>query len=632
MTRFKQLLRNDVAIGLAVALGAFIVYLFTLAPSFAGEEDQGELAAAAATLGNTHPTGYPIFVLLGRVFSMLPLGDLRVIVKLNMMTAVFSATALFVFYQVFIMLLRGGALNLSARPAAKIPRAAQQSTQQNTDGTVRVAAAAGTLTLAFSEQFWKNALNLEVYGLHMLFISLVSWLFVRVMREEADGAPNARLWPLFVYATGLSFAHHMMTVLLAPAFLWMYFSIHGFKAPAWLKMLKAAPLFLLGLSAYAYLPVRAAALPAVNWGTPSTWNSMWLHVSGHQYKAMMFRALEVPVKKIVLLVERFPGVMGYLPLLAAVIGLFALYRRDRRLFAFTVLLFATCLFYSLNYDFDDPNFYLHLHLVTALWAGAGVLTLGRMAPEGTARSVALAASFLVPALPFALHVRALNDSGNYATEDFAKNLLAPLDSGAVIISNQSQYLTSPALYLQFVEGYRTDVVVLQESALGFKSHHDQLKSRYPVFFRKHLAGLSSLVPQGDDLIDSAAFITRYTRTIDTIIALRDDIPVYFSPDIDVPRFFPDVRSTPEGLALRAFQFKVPPLPRPITFSYRPLPTNDSDIANIRSYYATGYVNQALLHGNVNDTAAVLDMLRKALAVKPGFPQAARLLRWVQFGY
>jgi len=638
VTRLNRLLRDDVAIGLALALGALGVYLLTLAPSFAGEEDQGELAAAAATLGNTHPTGYPVFVLLGRVFAMLPLGDLRVIVKLNLMTAVFSAAALFVFYQVFVSLLRGGALSLAPRGGDEHQRA-KRPARPDVDGSVRAAAAAGTLTLAFSEQFWKNALNLEVYGLHMLLIALATWLFVRVMREESaaanprhGGTVNAGSWPLFVYVTGLSFAHHMMTVLLAPALLWMYFSVHGFKAPAWLKMLKASPLFLLGLSAYAYLPIRAAALPPVNWGGPSSWNTLWLHVSGHQYKAMMFRAVEVPVKKFALLLERFPGVMGYLPLLAAGIGLFALYRRDRRLFVFTLLLFAACLFYSLNYDFDDPNFYLHLHLVTALWAGAGVLALARLAAPGTARRAVLAAGFLVPALPLALHVRALDDSGNYATEDFAKNLLAPLDSGAVIISNQSQYLTSPALYLQFVEGYRPDIVVLQESALGFKSHHDQLKSRYPAFFRAHLEGLASSVPRGDDLLDSAAFVTRYRRTIDAVMALRDDMPVYFSPDIDVPRFFPDVRTSPEGLALRAFGLNVPPLPRPITFSYRPLPGNDSDISNIRSYYATAYVNQAILHGHVNDTAAVLDMLRKALAVKPGFPNAVRLLRWVQYGY
>jgi hypothetical protein len=65
----------DHLIGLVLALSALLVYALTLSPSLAGEEDQGELAAAVYTLGNTHPTGYPLFVLIGRVFAMLPLGD-----------------------------------------------------------------------------------------------------------------------------------------------------------------------------------------------------------------------------------------------------------------------------------------------------------------------------------------------------------------------------------------------------------------------------------------------------------------------------------------------------------------------------------------------------------------------------
>src|SRR5690606_8223545 len=158
----------------------------------------------------------------------------------------------------------------------------------------------------------------EVYGLHMLFVSVITWLFVSAMHEDAsslrvmpptvNSRSASRFWLVFVYATGLGLSNHMMTVLPAPAFLWLYFSVHGVGSTAWHQMLKAAPLFLLGLSAYLYLPLRAAVSPVANWGNPASPHEFWLHVSARQYKAMMFSGLDVPLQKLALLIERLPGV------------------------------------------------------------------------------------------------------------------------------------------------------------------------------------------------------------------------------------------------------------------------------------------------------------------------------------
>jgi hypothetical protein len=621
----RRFLSKDTCIGLAIALGTFIVYLLTLSPSMSGEEDQPELAAAAYVLGNSHPTGYPLFLLLGRVFSLLPLGDLRVIVKLNLMTALFCAAAVFVFYHLLLQLLRPNALGLKSGAAGPV------------DATVRTAAAAAALTFAFSKTYWTNALNLEVYGLHLLFLSVVVTLFVRSMRAEIDHGPGApRVWMLFVYVLGLSFAHHMMTVLLAPAFLWLYFSVHGFRAAAWLKMARGIPLFLLGLSAYLYLPIRAAVKPVLNWGDPASAHNFWLHFSGHQYKAMMFASLDLPFQKLTLFIERFPGVFGYAPLLVAALGLVTLLLRERRLFLFSTLLFLGCLLYAINYDFDDPNFYLNLQFATAVWVGAGLVAAlrwfslrGRKGVTSRTPQIAIIAAFLVPAFPLAVHYRDLDESGNYAHEDFARNVLGPLEHGGVIVTNQSQYLSSVALYLQWVEGYRPDLVVLQESSTGFHSYHVQLRSRYPAFVAQYLQKAEA---GGSGALDSAEFVDRYFRTIWTLVDLRDRIPLYFAPDIDIGRYFPNIPTFPKGLVLKAYQHTPPPLTPPQTFHYRPFPKENENVTNIRTYYATAYVNQALIYGNFNDTAAVLDMLTKALAVKPGFAKATSMLRWVRYGY
>ena len=73
----------------AVSLLAFLLYIRTLAPGLSFI-DSGELGTVAATLGVAHPTGYPLFTLLGWLFTRLPLAS-EVIVRLNIMAAVFCA-------------------------------------------------------------------------------------------------------------------------------------------------------------------------------------------------------------------------------------------------------------------------------------------------------------------------------------------------------------------------------------------------------------------------------------------------------------------------------------------------------------------------------------------------------------
>jgi len=73
----------------------FIVYLFTLAPSVV-QIDSGELAAVQATLGIAHPTGYPLFTIIGYIFSLIPL-PFTIIYQLNLLAAVFCSAGIAVF-------------------------------------------------------------------------------------------------------------------------------------------------------------------------------------------------------------------------------------------------------------------------------------------------------------------------------------------------------------------------------------------------------------------------------------------------------------------------------------------------------------------------------------------------------
>lgn len=81
----KRVLTSPHGVAALVAVFAFAVYLKTLAPGV-HFIDSGELAAVACTLGIAHPTGYPLFTLIGWLFSNLPIAS-EEIVRLNMMSA-----------------------------------------------------------------------------------------------------------------------------------------------------------------------------------------------------------------------------------------------------------------------------------------------------------------------------------------------------------------------------------------------------------------------------------------------------------------------------------------------------------------------------------------------------------------
>src|ERR1017187_6109485 len=86
---FDRLLSRPIYLAIFVAVVVFVVYLQTLAPSV-DFIDAGELATDCATLGIFHPTGYPVFTLIGWVFAHLPIAS-TVILRMNIMAAFFTA-------------------------------------------------------------------------------------------------------------------------------------------------------------------------------------------------------------------------------------------------------------------------------------------------------------------------------------------------------------------------------------------------------------------------------------------------------------------------------------------------------------------------------------------------------------
>ncbi|TAK65447.1 MAG: DUF2723 domain-containing protein, partial [Bacteroidetes bacterium] len=241
----------DNLLALLTAIVGFVIYWQTLCPTV-NFIDSGELATVCYTMGVAHPTGYPLFTILGYVFSHIPMG-LRVIYQLNLFAAVTCSVGLF-FYFKFLSFFLNEFFQLHK---------SQLKVQEQSSLLNFLPAFCGTLIVGFSETFWSQALSIEVYSLHIVFIAVLLFTFTKGVKSDRDvlerknGRGDSRYWYLFAYVLGLSFTNHLSTIFLAPAFLIAYFVGSGFTKAAWKRIAIMALPFTLGFSVYLYLPVRA---------------------------------------------------------------------------------------------------------------------------------------------------------------------------------------------------------------------------------------------------------------------------------------------------------------------------------------------------------------------------------------
>lgn len=422
-------------------LAAFAVYLRTLAPSIM-LGDGPELTTAAYYAGVPHPSGYPLYMLLGYAFThWLPLGS--VAYRMNLLSAVAAAAA----------------VALVSLLAARITRSAP-------------AGAAAALLFAFSRSFWSQAISAEVYGLHLLFVAGVLGAVV------AWDARGDRRWLLgAALLLGLSFTHHLSTVLLAPALL--YFALTSQRRAQCFQELRwTVPLFIAPALLYAYVPLAAWKNSPANWGDPSTPANFLVHVTGRQYRDRMFHSDLPEIWRHLLdyAATTAGGKPGYLlsqfpPLLLAVAvpGLVALFRGRRRLFGLTLLLYVAVVFWAVNYSITDVEvYYLPAHLVVALWIASGgrwaaiSLTAAlRRLGEGRRAWVVLRTAPALLAVGLAAagltaNWHASDRHDDWSTLTYARAALDALKPDALLVADGDSWYF-PVLYTRFVEDRRPDV-------------------------------------------------------------------------------------------------------------------------------------------------------------------------------
>jgi hypothetical protein len=609
----------------AVALLSFLVYLKTLAPSVTFI-DSGELAAVACTLGIAHPTGYPLFTLLGWFFSRLPIAA-EEIVRLNIMAAIFCAAGVFVFYHVMHFVLNG---IFSRSTVLKLKKKEQFSL-----GT-RVASAGASLLLAFSETYWMQGVAIEVYSLHVLFLSLLTFAFLKAVFSDEwsaneEPASSNGWWYAFAFLLGLSFTNHMTTILLAPGFLFLYFATQGFAIDSWKKILRLALPFGAGFSVYLYLPLRAAMGTSLNWGNPVTFEKFLWHWTGKQYRVWIFSSTEAAGRQFKYFMQALPEEFAYIGLALALTGIVFLWRAHVKLTITLVLLFFGCVFYSINYDIHDiDSYFLLAYWCVAFAAGIGLLALYRWLADrlGTVPLVALLLALGL--LPLAIHFEKVDESKNHLVEDYTMNMFSSLQPNALVFSFQWDYWVSSSFYYQLVKNIRPDITVVDKELLRRSWYFVELERRYPLLIsgsRKEVdAFLSELHKFEHELpYDAGTIQSRYVEMIQSFITRSIGIrPVYVTTEIE-PEFTAGLQRVPEGLAFRVYNDTLGHTMRSVPMTFRSFERQGRLEDALVNMYASASTTQGvywLQSGNVDSAKSAL---REAMKFNPSAPDARNLL-------
>ena len=406
---------------------ALTLYVATLAPGLLAA-DNAEYQLVAHHLGVAHPPGYALYTMLGKLFTLLPLGNPAWRVNL------FAALT--------------GALTL-----ALIARIAQRLSASAWGG------AAAALALGVAPTFWAQSTTANIRSLTVLF---TVWCFDALLAfgdARRQGEMGRRELTCFTLGLGLGIGHHLSLAFLLPAFGLYLLAVDPTLIRQPRRWLRPGLIFAATFIVLAYFPLRGAAGAVLAPDHLTTLDGFLEHVLARGFGGDMFAFLSwglLPHRFAVLgdiLLLQFGGPL----LIAAGLGALALLWRERRAFLLLGLGFA--LFFFLVATYRAPQTVEYLMPAYAPLAVAAGYAAGIAARWRRWRFVGawLAALILLPGfVHLAAHYPSFADlHHDSSARDYAEPILRHAPPDALILSNWHWWTTFR--YLQLSEGLRPDV-------------------------------------------------------------------------------------------------------------------------------------------------------------------------------
>jgi len=481
-----------------IFLSTFTIYLFTMYPSIA-PEDSGEFVTAVWTLGIPHATGYPLYILLGKITTVIvPFGSPAY--RVNLLSALLGAGTITLMCYVFRCFILGK--DYSDGVFGEIEET----------GWLKSSAWVTGMLLAGVPILWYLSLLAEVYVLNAFLAALI--LFVIFYRVKND-----KIY-LLSFIFGLAMCNHHTLILWLPGFLWLWWltveppvfarpvSFEYRKLPIsstiksifpeWQKMLFwSIFFFILGLSVYLFLLFRSLTGPVIDTGDPDTLRRFFRVLTRADYGTFsLFRGEGGSA-----ILGRFSSLMFYskmilkaftpLGIVLIAIGIYCQYKINKRYLWVILLLwvFSGPIFIilanppsSLYFQGLIERFFVLSFLPISIFVAVAIYKIG--GKINVLRPVFL----LLIILSVSLHFPGVSGRGNLHARDFGINLLKSMPKGSVIY-DPGDSAAYGILSQQVINKKREDVkVILYHRTLWGQ---DILRGKYPEIFPEKLSGFDS---------------------------------------------------------------------------------------------------------------------------------------------
>lgn len=443
---------SDFLVFLSLATLTFFIYLLTLSRSvYPG--DSGEFIALAKTLGIAHPPGYPLYTMLSHLFAYLPLENIAF--KVNFFSAVASSLTIGVVYLTVLRLSKS-----------------------------RLISIASSLTLAFSYLFWLYSLVAEVFSLHGFFLSLILFFTVSFYQEPER---KKHLYLLFL-SLGLASTNHHTIIFVFPSILLLL--IFKRKSLSLKLLFFGLSFFLLGLTPYVYLPIRASQNPILNWGDPSNFERFTDVVLRKDYGTFSLysgKKSAVSLDPVIFYFENLSKNSVFIGIVAGVPGIVYLIKKGSRL---SIILFSSFLLlgpffafltgkpsYKILNNSTIERFFIASQIFWAVFFSFGLMWFSE---KFSRYKRYFALILIIPFLLVIVNYKKVDQKNNFAYEEYGKLLFSSLPYNSVIFTYTDE-VSMLGKYFQEARGERKDIKVIMFTFLSDNWYQDSLKQRYPDF-------------------------------------------------------------------------------------------------------------------------------------------------------
>ena len=436
-----------------VNISLLILFAFLLILIFPSQGwlDESELCVSSFLLGIGHPPAQPLYVMFGKMAQLIPIGSLPL--RLGVLSAVLLLASFFLSIKIVLRILKN-----------------------NNSRLLTVISCFVGLYVFLSVTVTLQGVRAELYSLN-LFIVLLTLYFL--LNEKT------RLAGFFMAGLGSGCHVLLLAAFLVPCFVYLLLAKTNLKL-----FLKGLLFFILGLSIYLYLPVRASTFPYFSFGNPQDFNGFMWVVTGELYKAYSafdllkffqnFRDLFFLFFQQLNPIFVFTGIIG-------IILSFKLFKKEIIFLGLTLALNSYLILSNMHFDTANPDAqgYLLISFFVLYFGGVYLLYLciktllkklkGKAIPITSAALMSLALAFASYQAIRTYKSKMLRN--DYSASIYIENALSGLPFGSSLISGSFSTFSLSA-YKIFAENYRNDVDLLYSGLFTNKGYWKNISHNF----------------------------------------------------------------------------------------------------------------------------------------------------------